>query len=262
MASGAKAPSLEIIDPLKLSTEARARLCGELASVAERAFVPSSHLSLEEMRAGETKYRAWSTDPEIFNRYQQTTIARVEGQPVAFYHAFVQTLDVEGRRVGVIRGSSATVPGFRAGGLIARAALRTAAHYLPRHLLSRTPHYCAGTTSTPITYEMIGRRALRLFPHPSRSVDPEMRRVFRAVHGDDDWIQPEVVATFESTQTHAQLAATRSPYGRFFLEVNPRYAEGTSMRFLVRVNGPDLLYAIAASAGLAAVRPLRRRRRR
>lgn len=262
MPTSANAPSVEVIDTLELNPEARARLRAEMLAVEERAYVPSPHLSAEEMRALEVEYLAKITDPEIFSRYQQTTVFRVEGQPVAFYHACVQSIDVEGQEVEVIRNTTATLPGHRAGGLVAKAALRTAAHYAKRHLFARTPRYYAGRAASPISYEMVGRRALHLYPSPSPRNGSEMRRVFRAIHGNDDWLERESVATFESRNTHAQFAATKSPFGRFFLKVNPRYAEGHSLRVLVRVHGPDLAYALATSAALAAVRPLRRLQRR
>lgn len=259
----ARPATVEFIDTLKLTPEARERLRREMLAVEEHAFVKSARVSADEMWAARRQYYAWCTDPEICSRYQRSVLYRIDGQLVAFFHAYVQLLDVEGQQVEVIRAVSATLPGHRAGGLIGQAYLRTVADYARRHMFVRTPRYYAARCASPIMYEFIGRRVRHLFPGPDPDVDPEMRRVFRAIHGkDDDWLQSEVSGTFEPAETRAQIASRSSRHARFFCEVNPRYAEGTTLRILVRVNGSDLLYAMAVSAGLAAIRPLRRFKRR
>lgn len=256
------APLIEVHDTLALDPAGRARVRADMLAVVQRSIVPAPGHSVEDMIAKETAAFSRFTDPEVFGRYQRCTMFRLEGEPVGFYYGAAQMLDVEGQQVEVMRAVTATVPGFRAGGMSGRALLELAAHYSRRHLVPRTPRYFAGMAFSPITYEMMGRRSLHLYPSPAATGTPEMRRVFRAIHGDDDLVESHCFATFESAKTHKELAATKSRYGRFFLEMNPHYAEGKALRVLIRVHSADLLYGIAASAALAALQPLRRSRRR
>lgn len=263
MVQDATAPSVEFVDTLTLSPAARERMCEEMLALEEHAFVRSPRVSAEELLAARRAYYAWCTDPQICGRYQRTALYRVGGRLVGFFHAYVQMIAVEGQPVEVIRGIGATLPGHRAGGLIGRAYLRTAAHYARRHLFARTPRYYAARCASPIMYEFIGRRVRHLFPGPDPEPDPELRRVFRAIHGsDEDWLQSEVSGSFEPAEVRAQVARRASRYARFFCAVNPNYHEGTTLRIVVRVNAVDILRALAVSAGLAVLRPLRRFRRR
>jgi hypothetical protein len=199
----------------------------------------------------------FDTDARIIRRIQLFRDAA--DRVVGFVCALRQDVRLDGRVVTVFRAVAAIAPQYRHGNRTALFGLREAARLRLRH--PWRPAYLLTPILHPSSYTALARFSRRLYPSPRRPHDPTLDRLVVALADLVDPFGPSDGPLLRERRISVRNAPVLdTPYARFYLAVNPRFAEGYGLLVLVPLAITDLL-SFAARRTMTFLRPWARRDR-
>lgn len=236
-----------------MSRAEREALARSLYAVHAQIF---SGLDLEGFRDYVVDRPSWRT--WIYVRHDAA------GQLVGYtaIHAFLRSL--QGRPATIIRMEAGTLPAARGRDLTMVYGLLRLLRVWARHPLRRACMFAALTH--PSSYTFLARYAPKIWPHADRPLPPEVRRqleelaeafALERVEAADPLLRQVDWITIETEEERRRWAASRRRDTRFYIERNPRYAEGHGLLTLIPLSVPILLTAMARFLGARAARLLR-----
>ena len=189
-------------------------------------------------RAAELMDLMFDTDARILRRIQLFHDAA--DHVVGFVCAVRQDVRLDGRVVTVFRAVAAIEPEHRHRNRTALFALREAARLRLRH--PWRPAYLLTPIIHPSSYTALARFSRRLYPSPRRPHDPALDRLVVALADLVDPFGPSEGPLLRERRISVRNAPVLdTPYARFYLAVNPRFADGYGLLVLVPLAVTDLL---------------------
>jgi hypothetical protein len=200
----------------------------------------------------------FDTDAGVVRRIQLFRDAT--DRVVGFVCALRQDVRLDGRLVTVFRAVAAIVPEHRHGNRTALFGLREAARLRLRH--PWRPAYLLTPIVHPSSYTALARFSRRLYPSPRRPHDPRLDRLVVALADlVDPFGRADGPLLRERRISVRDAPVLDTPYSRFYLTVNPRFADGYGLLVLVPLAITDLL-SFAARRTMTLLRPRARTNRR
>ncbi|GIJ61799.1 hypothetical protein [Virgisporangium aurantiacum] len=196
-------------------------------------------------RGAELMDLMFDTDTGIIRRIQLfRDAADGADRVVGFVCALRQDVRLDGRVVTVFRAVAAIEPEHRHRNRTALFALREAARLRLRH--PWRPAYLLTPIIHPSSYTALARFSRRLYPSPRRPHDPALDRLVVALADLVDPFGPAHGPLLRERRISVRDAPVLdTPYARFYVAVNPRFAEGCGLLVLVPLAITDLLSFVA-----------------
>jgi hypothetical protein len=235
----------ETFDLRRQSAPVQKRLVGELDALTARLF---------EGPQGDPSRRA--LDPNA--SWSRTRIFRDQGgEAVGFCLLAGYERVVHGRLSTILRGISGILPEHRGGYATARFGTECVFRYRLEHPFS--PLYGFGLHLHPTMYRQMVRFA-DVWPKPFAETPADVRALMNEiadssglsrVEGRDDLVRKAPVRVRQTEAHRVSWASSADPAVRYFLKLNPDYANGEGLCVL---NSIGIVGAARAGLGIASHR--------
>ena len=187
-----------------------------------------------------------------------------QGDPVGYAIIHYLLKDYRGRSIGVWRGASGFLPGYRGRGNLDTLLFRWGVLYRLKHPIR--PMYVFGASVHPSSYVSMMRGLPKSCPHYERPTPPRMLELLlfladdfgmRRVEGAGPTIRDVGWSTRQSEQERDYWATCDRPAARAYISMNPSYEQGHGVLVLAPLQPGNMLVGAAGSI----VRNLSRRMR-
>jgi hypothetical protein len=260
---GGRRLDVDVVDLLRVDEGTRGLVRRQLVEILEENFRCARHAE-----GGEAGARGWitayveeCTDPGVYGLYNVAVVFRDAGKPIGVLHGSSRLREFEGERIELVRGSINVLTAYRGHKLVNSGLYRLVRAYVRDRLIVWHPRYYQGAMVSPAAYRVVHRRALSVYPSPTRVTSARLRRLYEFLYpgtAAQGGLTVEQIGTRVDARTAAWLRESRDPIIRYYLERNPRFEEGFGLPVLMRLGLIDLLYTLGVSAVLGAQRRLRR----
>lgn len=161
------------------------------------------------------------------------------GELVGFSYASIDRIETAGHRHAVFAAGVFFRLGYRGGKFAAAFGLGEAVLFKVRHPF--TPLAYMTRSSSPAVYRLIASTMPRTYPSAGRKTPAQIRALIEAISARRKYVavgaSPWLVSTPATPLSAARMKQLEcDPYVRFYLHLNPDYANGTALLTWVPLN--------------------------